>query len=81
MKYPLAEGKEVNKKLEKEILSTNALDSNANNILLDSKVVFKYREDGIYNDLIMKFINYFLELVNLKDVNGRSRFNRFYEMF
>ena len=64
LKYPQSMGTEINKKLLKEILSTNVLDSNANNILFESGIQFNYREDGMYNDSIMKFVNHLLELIN-----------------
>ena len=56
-KYPLTYSTEVNKKLEELVYEVDNIEALSNNYLISSKVVFEYRDDGNYNDLIMRFIN------------------------
>ena len=63
-KYPLTLTTDVNKNLEKELQQTNNFEQLANDFLYSNKLIFKYRENGNYNDMIMKVINKTLEIVD-----------------
>ena len=63
-KYPLTLGTDVNKALQKELQQTNNFQQLSNDFLYSNGFIFKYREDGNYNDMIMKVINKTLEIVD-----------------
>mgnify|MGYP006910362897 CR=1 FL=1 len=56
--YPLTDNNEVNKKLQEMIHEVDNIEALPNNYLASAtNVVFEYRDDGNYNDLIMRLIN------------------------
>ena len=61
-KYPLTQGSDVNKALEKELQQTNNLDLLENDFLFSHGIIFKYREKGNYNDIIMRALNKAMEV-------------------
>lgn len=56
-KYPLTESQEINKNLENTVQEIDNLGSLSNNYFAISEIMVEYRDDGNYNDLIMKMIN------------------------
>jgi hypothetical protein len=56
-KYPMTLSQEVNRNLNNSIREFDDTDNIAHNYLYKSNVIFKYRENGEYNDLIMRTIN------------------------
>ena len=73
-KYPLTAGTDVNKALEKQLQRTNNLDDLANDFLYSNKIIFKYRENGNYNDIIMTAINKLMQVVDspIESFNARQ---------
>ena len=71
-KYPLTLNSDINKALEKELHEANNLDLLENDILYQHKIVFKYREDGNYNDMIMVVINKVMEIIDSKSPFAKS---------
>ena len=65
-KYPLTESTEINKKLEEIVREVDNIESLDNNYFTHSDIVFEYREEGNYNDLIMRMINDLMSLVDRK---------------
>ena len=63
-KYPLTDNEEISKKFEREIQEKDNMEALPNNFLSTSHVVFEYREDGNYNDLIMKMLNELMGLID-----------------
>ena len=63
-KYPLTDNPEVNKKLEALVNEIDNMDSLTNDFLANSQIVFEYREDGNYNDIIMEMLNELMGLVD-----------------
>ena len=56
-KYPMTLSQEINRNLNNSVREFDDTDNISNNYLYKSNVVFKYRESGEYNDLIMRTIN------------------------
>ena len=56
-KYPLTDNPEVNKKFLGIVREIDNMESLDNNYVANSETVFEFREDGNYNDLIMKMYN------------------------
>ena len=56
-KYPLTVEKEINKKLQSSVKSIDNSQIIENDYLYTSGVVFDYRSNGRYDDLIMKLLN------------------------
>ena len=49
------------------------MEDNQNDLVYKSKVLFNYRHDGNYSKEIMRFLNYIIELPNLKiEVQGKK---------
>lgn len=57
MKYPLTLANDVNKALDREVQPMDNFDNFTNDFLYFNEIIFKYRESGNYNDMIMKVIN------------------------
>lgn len=62
-KYPLTDSAEVNKKLEEIVHEVDNIEALENNYMSKTDYVFEYREDGNYNDLIMKLMNEIKDLL------------------
>ncbi len=60
---------EVNKNLNNSIRQIDNTDNIENNYLYKSEVVFKYRENAEYNDLIMRTINEAIKKIDSKHDN------------
>ena len=54
----------MSKALEKELHQINNLDILANDFLYNNGIIFTYREDGNYNDMIMRVLNKIIEVVD-----------------
>jgi hypothetical protein len=63
-KYPLTAESEVNKALKKSVKSIDNSQMVQNDYIYSSDVFFEYRENGRYEDLIMKFINEIMKRCN-----------------
>ena len=63
-KYPLTAESEVNKALNKSVKSIDNSLMVQNDYIYSSDVFFEYRENGRYEDLIMKFINEIMKRSN-----------------
>ena len=63
-KYPLNESVDVNKTLNKMVKGINNIDELTNDFIYNSNVAWEYRENGNYNDLIMRLINEVIELAD-----------------
>lgn len=60
---------EVNKNLNNSIRQIDNTDNIENNYLYKSEVVFKYRENAEYNDLIMRTINEAIKKIDSRHDN------------
>ena len=76
-KYPLTYSTEVNKKLEELVYEVDNIEALSNNYLISSKVVFEYRDDGNYNDLIMRFINEVKDRIDLENNSEDTNYEDF----
>ena len=76
-KYPLTHSNEVNKKLEELVYEVDNIEALSNNYLISSKVVFEYRDDGNYNDLIMRFINEVKDRIDLENNSEDTNYEDF----
>ena len=56
-KYPLTEVKDVSKAIDDSVKPIDNREALDNDLLKKCNVAFTYRENGNYNDLIMKFLN------------------------
>jgi hypothetical protein len=63
-KYPLTDSQEVNKKLEEVVHEIDDIEALKNNYFFNSDIDFEYRENGNYNDLIMRVINDLSKRIN-----------------
>jgi hypothetical protein len=70
-KYPLTQSNDVNKALAREVQETDHLDLLNNDFLYTFGIMFEYREDGNYNDMIMKVLNKAME-----QIDGISTFSQ-----
>jgi len=83
-KYPMTETVVINKKIEsviKEIDNMEALENDAFHYS-ENSFDFEYRENGNYNDLIMKLMNHMMcKVDSLEDHNSKKMrvFSHFYE--
>lgn len=59
-KYALPGSDEVDLVIDNMVKSLDKRDTLKNDLLQKSDVVFTYREDGNYNDLIMMFLNWLM---------------------
>lgn len=64
LKYPLNNSQNSNKALSKVIKEINNMEMLSNDFFYNSDIVLKYRENGNYNDIIMRVIN---DMVSLAD--------------
>jgi hypothetical protein len=62
-KYPITQSQEVNRNVNSTVTETDNTDQPFNDYLSGSKVHFKFRESGEYNDLIMMLINEILKKI------------------
>jgi hypothetical protein len=76
-KYPLTDSTEVNKKLEEVVHEVDNLESLSNNYFANTDIVFEYREDGNYNDLIMRMINDLMKNIDQEKENGSTNYLEF----
>lgn len=53
------------------------LEEMQNNYFNNSKVYFEYREDGNYNDVIMKVVNDLLERIDILNPSERTNYQEF----
>ena len=65
-KYPMTESMDVNKALDEAVKPIDKTEAQENDLLQKSSVVFTYREDGNYNDLIMTFLNWIMTEIDSK---------------
>ena len=81
MKYPMNKVEDVSKALNQQIQSVDDREAIVYDLLLncdDEKVDFTFREDGIYNDIIMRFINWLIKTVNKEqNTSKQSLFDQF----
>ena len=68
-KYPLTHSNEVNKKLEEIVFEVNNIEALSNNYMIESEVIFDYRDDGNYNDYIMRFVNEVKDKIDMVNDN------------
>ena len=71
-KYPLTQSNDVNKALEKEVKESDNLDLLENDFLYENDIIFKYRDDGNYNDMIMKVLNKAMEQIDATSLYFQS---------
>ena len=64
LKYPLNNSQNANRSLSKIIKEINNMEILSNDFFFNSDIVLKYRENGNYNDIIMRVIN---DIVSLAD--------------
>ena len=79
LRYPQSENKEVNLSLAKEVETINTIDSNENNLIIKSKISFKYKESGDYSEEIMRFFNYLISVPTLKADEDNTMFESFHK--
>jgi hypothetical protein len=68
-KYPMTLSQEINRNLNNSIREFDDTDNVAHSFLHASSVVFKYRESGEYNDLIMRTINQAINCIEARADN------------
>ncbi len=76
-KYPLTGESEVNKALKNSVKSIDNSQMVQNDYIFSSEVYFEYREDGRYEDLIMRFINEIMKRCNAEDQSGDTNYKVF----
>lgn len=64
-KYPLSQSNEVSKKLQQAVREIDNLDAIRNDYFYTSSIQFSYRENGNYNDLIMRVLNDLMQRIDL----------------
>ena len=65
-KYPLSQESQTNLSFSKKVTDINNKLENENDLIYRSNVKFEWRENENYNDKIMEFLNYLLELPQTK---------------
>lgn len=63
----MTESSDVNKALDESVKPIDKTEALQNDLLQKSDVVFTYRQDGNYNDLIMQFLNWLTTEIDSKD--------------
>ena len=63
-KYPLSETLNVNRSLNRVVKEINNMEVTSNDFFYNSNINLEYRENGNYNDIIMRVLN---ELISLAD--------------
>lgn len=81
IKYPMSEELEVNLELTNKIVEVNSIGDNCNDLVFKSGIKFEFREDGNYNQEIMRFINYFIELPNQVVDRNRENYTMYKQFF
>lgn len=71
-KYPMTESMDVNKALDEAVKPIDKTEAQENDLLQKSSVVFTYREDGNYNDLIMTFLNWIMTEIDSKPAGSHK---------
>lgn len=66
-KYPMTESNDINKALDEAVKPIDKTEALENDLLQKCDVVFSYREDGNYNDLIMEFLNWLMTDIDEKE--------------
>lgn len=77
LKYPLTASAEVNRKLQEAVREVDNIESLENNYFASSDVVFEYRQEGNYNDLIMLVLNDLMARVDEKASGETTNFQEF----
>lgn len=77
-KYPQTLSQDVNRNVHNTIKDVNHTNLLVNDYLYNSSVVFKYRENGEYNDCIMKSLNEVLNKIGNK-IKNKTIFEKFEE--
>ena len=70
LKYPLSEKINVNKKLNSMVKKINNFEDLDNDFIYNSDIIWEYREDGNYNDIIMRVLN---EVILLADKTAENK--------
>lgn len=85
IKYPLTKDSKPNKSLQSLITKVNNLGNDEHDIIMKSRVEFKFKEEGNYTAEVMRFINFLItkqaELCGVKGNNNKelTYFEYFYE--
>lgn len=85
IKYPLTKDSKPNKSLQSLITKVNNLGNDEHDIIMKSRVEFKYKEEGNYTSEVMRFINFIItKQAELCGVRGNNKkeltyFEYFYE--
>jgi hypothetical protein len=79
-KYPLSSENEVNKALKNSVKPIDNSQMVQNDYIYSSEVSFEYREDGRYEDLIMRLINELMKRCNAEDRSGDTNYKVFENM-
>ena len=66
MKYPMSQDSEVNQEFASKIVEVDSALDNDTDLVFKSKISFDFKQDGNYNKEIMKFVNYVIQIPNLK---------------
>jgi hypothetical protein len=77
-KYPTTLSQDVNRNLNAVVREIDNTDQLMNDYLYNSEIVFKFRDSGEYNDLIMRSINEVLRKIE-KRVRSKSIYEKFEE--
>ena len=84
LKYPLSDSVNTNRTLNRKVKEINNMEVLSNDFFFNSDIVFEYRENGNYNDLIMRVLNEIISLADSPSLlysnnEGVSNFNEFDE--
>lgn len=78
LKYPLVDSTQVNKALEGAVQEIDNMGLLAHNYFANTNIVFEWREDANYNDLIMHMLNDILSRIDRPSTYHRgSHFSDF----
>lgn len=75
-KYPTTLNQDVNRNLNAVVREIDNTDQLMNDYLYNSEIIFKFRDSGEYNDLIMRSINEVLRKIE-KRVRSKSIYEKF----
>lgn len=64
-KYPLTESSDVNKAIDQCVRPIDNRQALNNDILQKTGIVFSWRKNGDYNDLIMRLLNWIMQEIDV----------------
>lgn len=78
-KYPLTDSTDINKKLEEIVHEVDNIESINNNYFTHTSLIFEFREEGNYNDLIMAMMNDLMQFIDNETEDDKTNYTDFEE--